>query len=190
MLVQEANSENCLDFIFAAPLCKKVIIVPDTNYITSAIRKFLLDMPSPGSFQNIGLLIWAQQGLNHVKPCGSNWVKIKGAQLKINLHSPIAHWMLIKNGKRTMMIRCILTELLECKIHEKCLCLLMSALFGTLISNNSVRKHQITMIIWQFFISIQCTIGLCKLIFNRASWILTQFEPHGFTRSEPSWPQI
>ena len=30
--------------------------MPDTNYITSAIRKFMLDMPSPGSFQNICLL--------------------------------------------------------------------------------------------------------------------------------------
>ena len=32
-------------------------------------------MPSPGSFQNIGLLIKAQA--EHVKPCGSNWVKFK-----------------------------------------------------------------------------------------------------------------
>ena len=35
--------------------CQKVIIVPNTNYITSAIRKHMLDTPSPGSFQNIGL---------------------------------------------------------------------------------------------------------------------------------------
>ena len=56
-IVGEPNSENCLDVIFAAPVCEKVIIVPDTNYITSAIRKFMLDMPSPGSFQNIDLLI-------------------------------------------------------------------------------------------------------------------------------------
>ena len=56
-IVREPNSENCLDLIFAKPPCEKVIIVPDTKYITSAIRKFLLDMPSPGSFQNIGFLI-------------------------------------------------------------------------------------------------------------------------------------
>ena len=56
-IVREPNSEKCLDLIFAAPPCEKAIIVPDTNYITSAIRKFMLDMPSPGSFQNIGLLI-------------------------------------------------------------------------------------------------------------------------------------
>ena len=37
VLVREPNSENCLDLIFAAPPCKKVIIVPDTNYITYAI---------------------------------------------------------------------------------------------------------------------------------------------------------
>ena len=100
--------------------------VPSTNYITSAIRKFMLDILSTGSFQNIGLLIWAQQGSEHVKP---NRVKIKRAQLKINLHSLIVHWMLVRNGKRTVTIQCILTELLQCKLHAKCLCLLMSALF-------------------------------------------------------------
>ena len=121
-----------LRFEFCCTRCEKVIIVPDTNYITSAIRKLILYIPSPGSFQNIGLLIWAQQGSNHVKPCGTNWVKIKGAQSKINLHHPVVHPMLIKNGKRTMIIRCILTELLECKVHEKCLCLCMSALFENL----------------------------------------------------------
>ena len=38
-------------------------------------------------------------------------------------------FMLIKNGKITMIIQSILKELLECKFHEKCLCLLVSALF-------------------------------------------------------------
>ena len=56
-IVLEPNSEDCLDLIFAAPPCEKVIIVPDTNYITSAIRKFMLDMPSSGSLHNIDLLI-------------------------------------------------------------------------------------------------------------------------------------
>ena len=64
-LVQEPNSENCLDLIFAAPPREKIITVPDTNYITvpdtnyitSAIRKFMLDMPSPGKLQNFGPLI-------------------------------------------------------------------------------------------------------------------------------------
>ena len=55
--VWEPNSENGFDLIFAAPPCEEVITVPDTNYITSAIRKFMLDMPNPGNFQNIGLLI-------------------------------------------------------------------------------------------------------------------------------------
>ena len=57
LLVREPNSENCLDLIFAATSCEKVITVPNTNYITSAIRKLMLDMPSSGSFQNIVLLI-------------------------------------------------------------------------------------------------------------------------------------
>ena len=56
VLVLEPNSENCLDLIFAAPPCENVIVVPNTNYITSAIRKFMLNMPSPGSFQNISFL--------------------------------------------------------------------------------------------------------------------------------------
>ena len=30
------------------------------------------------------------------KPYDTNWVKIKGAQLKVNLHIPIVHKMLIK----------------------------------------------------------------------------------------------
>ena len=54
---RELESEDCLDLNFAAPPCEKVTFVPDTNNITSAIRKFRLDMQSPGSFQNIGLLI-------------------------------------------------------------------------------------------------------------------------------------
>ena len=91
--------------------CEKVIIVPDTNYITFAIRRFMLDIPYPGSFQNIDLLTWAQQGSEHVKLCSTNWVKIKGAQSKLNLHHPVVHRILIKSGKRTMMIWCILTEL-------------------------------------------------------------------------------
>ena len=56
-VVREPKSESCLDLIFASPPCEKVIIVPDTNYMTSAIRKFMLDLPSPGSFENIGLSI-------------------------------------------------------------------------------------------------------------------------------------
>ena len=55
------------------------------------------------------------------KPCGTNLVK--------NLHIPIVYKMLIKNCKRTMMILCTLTELQECKVHDKCLCLVMSQHF-------------------------------------------------------------
>ena len=41
----EPNSDNCLDFIFVAPPCEKVIFSSDKNYIIPAIRKFMLDMP-------------------------------------------------------------------------------------------------------------------------------------------------
>ena len=54
LLVQEPNSENYLDSVFVVSPSEKVLILPDTNYITSAIRKFMLDMQSPGKFQNIG----------------------------------------------------------------------------------------------------------------------------------------
>ena len=59
LIVREPNSETCLALVMAAPLCEKVIIVSDINWahITSAIKKFMMDRPSPGSFQNIGLLI-------------------------------------------------------------------------------------------------------------------------------------
>ena len=48
-LVREPKSENCLDWIFVAPSCEKVIFVCDENSIISNIRKFMLD------FRNIGL---------------------------------------------------------------------------------------------------------------------------------------
>ena len=57
LLVLEPNSENCLDLNSVAPPCDKVICIPDNTYITLAIRKFMLDMPRPGSFQTISLEI-------------------------------------------------------------------------------------------------------------------------------------
>ena len=57
LIVREKNIENCSDLIFAAPLVGKLSLYQIQNYITSAIRKFMLDKPNPGSFQNIGLLI-------------------------------------------------------------------------------------------------------------------------------------
>ena len=56
-LVREPNADNCLDLIFVASPCEKVIIVRDTNFTIFAVRKFMLNMRNPGSFQNIGLLI-------------------------------------------------------------------------------------------------------------------------------------
>ena len=46
------NTKGC---IFVVSDCEKVIFVSDENFITCAIRKFMLDMPSSGNFQNIGL---------------------------------------------------------------------------------------------------------------------------------------
>ena len=55
-----------LRFKFCFTPFEKVIVVPDTNYITPIIRKLVLDIPNPSSFQNIGLLVWAQQNSDHV----------------------------------------------------------------------------------------------------------------------------
>ena len=55
IIAREPNSENCSDLIFVPPPYEKVIFVFDENYITSAIEKFMLDLPSPGSFQHIDL---------------------------------------------------------------------------------------------------------------------------------------
>ena len=50
--------------------------------------------------------------------------------------------------------------------------------------------HRIIIVLLLFLISIQWTIGLCKLIFNWAPLIFTQFEPHDFTCSEPCYVHI
>ena len=50
-VVREPSSENCSGLSFVPPPHEKVIFVSDKRDITSAIRKFMLDMPSPGSFQ-------------------------------------------------------------------------------------------------------------------------------------------
>ena len=43
------------------PLVKKLFFEFEGNYITSLIRKSLLDMPAPGSFRNIGHQIEANK---------------------------------------------------------------------------------------------------------------------------------
>ena len=54
VIVREPNCENCLDFISVASPCEKIIFASDGNYMTYTIRRFMLDMPNPGSFQNVG----------------------------------------------------------------------------------------------------------------------------------------
>ena len=50
-------------------------------------------------------------------------------------------------------------------------------------SSDPARMHRIIIVLLPFLISIQWTIALCKLIYNRAPLIFTQFELHGFTSS-------
>ena len=51
--------------------------------------------------------------------------------------------------------------------------------------NNVVRKHQITMVLCQYLISIQSTVGLCDQIFISDSWIFTLYEPSGLHSLNP-----
>ena len=51
----ESKLSKLLRFDFVAFTCEKDIILPDANYIISAIRELILDMPSPSSFQNTDL---------------------------------------------------------------------------------------------------------------------------------------
>ena len=53
--IRAPNSQNCLDLIFVASTCEKVIFIPNANYITSVIRKLMLEISRPGSCQNIRL---------------------------------------------------------------------------------------------------------------------------------------
>ena len=81
---------------------------------------------------------------HQVKPSGSYKVNIEVGQLKISLHSPMGQLMLIKNDQRTMFFRCILTEsVLQCKVCENA----YVSPFLTLRCNNSVRNHQIIMVL-------------------------------------------
>ena len=58
------------------------------------------------------------------------------------------HWMLIKNGERTMIIWLVVTELLHLKIFKRCWHKHFS---WTLHCSNSVRMYQIIIVLWPFF---------------------------------------
>ena len=157
-----------LRFEFCCTLVEKLIIVPDINYITSAIRKLMLDTLSPRSFQNICLLIWAQQSSGHVKPCDTNWVKIKGAQLKVSLHHSVVHQMLIKNCKITMIIWCILTEFgWNVKFMKNVYVSICQHFLRSWSCNNLVRKHHITIVLYNIW-SVFNAVSVC------ATWFLIQ----------------
>ena len=55
----------------------------------------------------------------------------------------------------------------KCRPFSLRYCCKMSALFGTLGCNNSVRMHQIIMVLWPFFTNIRCIVGVCD-------WFLTK----------------
>ena len=69
------------------------------------VRKLMLDTPIPGRPSNL-----RPKGL---RPCEFMLYKLGKKLKKVNKKSSYTvHWMLIKNDQRTMMIWCILAELL------------------------------------------------------------------------------
>ena len=112
-------------------LVEKLIIVPDTNY-------HICNQKTHVGYTKSSYLpkyVPFNMSTTELRACQTMWYnlgKMKGAQLKVNLHHLVLHQMLIKNCKITIIIRCILTELLECKVHAKRLCLLMPTLFENL----------------------------------------------------------
>ena len=61
-------------------------------------------MPVSDSFYNVGHEISGKEDSDHVKLCGSNWVKIKEALLKITSQISTMDPKMMKIGQRTMMI--------------------------------------------------------------------------------------
>ena len=65
-----------LELIFVPSPCEKVVIVPNTNCITSAIRKFTMEIPSPSSRGGGALYIIedmdVRQGLSNPYPLQTN----------------------------------------------------------------------------------------------------------------------
>ena len=62
--------------MFVPTSCENVVIVPDTNNIRSAIKKVMLDMPSPSSFQDVAHLNLGQMAQ-------SMWIRV--AQITVEL---------------------------------------------------------------------------------------------------------
>ena len=116
--------------------------------------------------------------------------KNEEAELKISLHRQTVPWLPIKYWQRTMVIWCFLTKLLQLKVQKSADIRRHKHFSWTLHSSNSVRMHWIIIVLSPFLISIRWTTGQCKLIFNWAPFIFTQFEPHGFTCSEPCCAHI
>ena len=87
--------------------------------------------------------------------CETMWFK-----LGISLHRPVVHRMLIKNDKRTMMSDAFLQSYWNVKFMKNVYVSFCQHFFETLSCNNTVKKHQITMVLGQYLIDvgIQCTI--------------------------------
>ena len=70
--------------------------------------------------------------------------------------------MLIKNGQRTIIIRCILTELLQCEVDKNADC-------QHFVCQDASDHHRSLTIFRQHSINT----GVCELIFNWAFSVVT-----------------
>ena len=119
-----------------------------------------------------------------MKLCGSNWVKIEKAQLKISLHKQTDSALLNADKKLSKNHGDLMLpdwDLLQLKVPKNADKRRHENFSWTLHYSNSVKMHRIIIVLLLVLISIQWTIGLCKLTFNWAPLIFTQFEPHEFT---------
>ena len=142
-------------------------IIPLTNNITSAIRKFMLDVTSRRSFQNIGLLIWAQKDSDHV----TMWFrfgKIEEAQLKVSLHCPASALNVDQKCFKELWWS-------DASLQSHCSVKFVkhATLLGTLRHSSSLKTHQIIMNLDHFSSTLD-TLSEC------VNWFLIIFRfSHG-----------
>ena len=76
------NSGKLLTYEFCCTPSEKVIIVPDTNYITSAIKKLILYIPSPCKLPKYRPFNMNTTGLRACETMCYKWGKNKRSSIK------------------------------------------------------------------------------------------------------------
>ena len=106
------------------------------------------------SMKTIWKRIRVVQGENAKKSFRFRWKRYE------NVFGPV-YWMLIKNGQRTVIIWCVLTELLHLKVKKV---LILPFFMNFTLQLNPVRMYQIITVLWPLLIRIQWTIRLTSSV--------------------------